>query len=287
MNMKLTVGVAVCGGALLAASHECRAQSADTEGFETAPLDFLPALTGDYFRFESEAVDRPFHVYVSFPQSYSADPSARYPVVYVLDGDALFPIIAPTHLFLTIDEDLPEAVIVGVAYGSFDPSINKRGYDFTPPAPDADKDQGGAPAFHAFLKEELIPHVERRYRADPSKRILFGQSAGGGMVLYSAFTDPDTFWGRIASNPTFDPGRKMFFSRPAAASRDDLGLVVTSGSNDQALLREAALEWFSAWDGADDLPWKLHTVTIEGGTHAAYSPSSYRTGILWLFGLDE
>ena len=27
------------------------------------------------------------------------------------------------------------------------------------------------------------------------------------MVLYSAFTDPDLFWGRIASNPTFEPGR--------------------------------------------------------------------------------
>jgi predicted alpha/beta superfamily hydrolase len=244
-------------------------------------------LTGDYFRFESEAVDRPFHVYVSFPQSYGADPSARYPVVYVLDGDTLFPVIAPIHLFLTIDENLPEAIIVGVAYGSFDPSINRRGYDFTPPASDAGADQGGAPAFNAFLKEELIPHVERRYRADSSKRILFGQSAGGGMVLYSAFTDPDTFWGRIASNPNFDPGRDMFFSRPADALRDDLGLVVTSGSNDKTLLREAALDWFSAWDGAADLPWRLHTVTIDGGTHAAYSPSSYRAGILWLFGLDE
>jgi uncharacterized protein len=287
VHWNLAAGLAVCGAALLAASHECRGQSVDTEGLETTPLDFLPALTGDYFRFDSRAVERPFHVYVSLPQSYRGDPSARYPVVYVLDGDSLFPIIAPTHLFLTIDEDLPEAIIVGVAYGSFDPSTNRRGYDFTPPATDAAADQGGAPAFHAFLEDELIPIVERRYRADPAKRILFGQSRGGGMVLYSAFTDPDVFWGRIASNPTFDPGRRMFFSQPPVASREDLALVVTSGSKDQTLLREAALEWFSTWDGATDFPWKLQTVTIDGGTHAAFSPSSYRTGMLWLFGLKE
>jgi hypothetical protein len=103
------------------------------------------------------------------------------------------------------------------------------------------------------------------------------------MVLYSAFADPDAFWGRIASNPTFDPGRSMFFSRPPAASEEDLVLIVTSGSEDQSLLREAALEWFSAWDGATELPWRLHAVTIDGGTHAAFSPISYRIGVLSLF----
>lgn len=283
MQRNLTAGIALCGTALLGASQECGGQSPDAAAVGASPLAFLPALTGDYFRTDSEAVQRPFHVFVSLPQSYGANPNARFPVVYVLDGDSLFPIVAPTHLFLTIDEDLPEAIIVGIAYGSFDPSINKRGYDFTPPASDAAVGQGGAPAFHAFLTDELIPLVERRYRADPRKRVLFGQSRGGGMVLYSAFTHPDAFWGRIASNPTFDPGRSMFFSRPREASAENLALIVTSGSKDQTSLREAALEWFSAWEGATDLPWRLHAVTIDGGTHAAFSPISYRIGVLSLF----
>jgi predicted alpha/beta superfamily hydrolase len=283
MLVNLTAGIAVFGAALLAVSHECRAQPVTTEAVETSPLSLLPSLTGDYFRLESEAVKRAFHVFVSLPQSYDADATAQYPVIYVLDGDSLFPIIAPTHLFLTIDEDLPEAIIVGIAYGSFDPSVNRRGYDFTPPASDAAAGQGGAPAFHSFLTGELLPLVEERYRADSAKRILFGQSRGGGMVLYSAFTDPDAFWGRIASNPTFDPGRTMFFARPPEASSENLALVVTSGSKDQTSLREAALEWFSAWDGVNDLPWRLHPVTIDGGTHAAFSPISYRIGMLALF----
>ena len=284
---RLAIGIAIVALASLLPQYQSRAQTDAPHQGKNAPLSYLPALDGDYFRVDSKAVGRAFHIFVSLPQSYDTNRDSTYPVVYVLDGDSLFPIIAPTHLFLNIDYNLPEAVIVGIAYGSFDPSINRRGYDFTAPSPDANASQGGAPKFHSFLEDELIPLVEQRYRVDSSRRVLFGQSRGGGMVLYSAFTDPDAFWGRIASNPTFDPGRELFFSTPANADRDDLGLVVTSGSNDIQSLRKAALEWFSAWDGADDLPWRLRTATVDCGTHASFSPSSYRTAMLWLFGIDE
>ena len=107
------------------------------------------------------------------------------------------------------------------------------------------------------------------------------------MVLYSALTDPDLFWGRIASNPAFEPGRKLFFSPAARASESDLGLVVTSGSRDRQNLRAAALEWFDAWEAVEDKPWALRTITIERGTHAADSSNSYRAGMLWLFNRTE
>ncbi|MBE8715961.1 alpha/beta hydrolase [Cellvibrio polysaccharolyticus] len=253
---------------------------------EHIPLHHLPALNGDYFKFDSSEVGRPFHIYIRFPVGYS-EQNKSYPVVYLLDGDSLFPILAANHLFLTYDEGLAEAIVVGISYGSFDASINKRGFDFTAPAPDAKPGQGGAPAFHKFLELELIPEIETRYRADPAKRILFGQSRGGFMVLYSAFTNPDFFWGRIASNPTFDPGRDLLFSSTPSASRSDLALVVTSGTRDYPPLREAALEWYEAWGEADEMPWALNFVTINNGTHAANSTDSYRAGMLWLFSRDK
>lgn len=204
--------------------------------------------------------------------------------MYLLDGDSLFPILDANHLFLTYDEGLPEAIVVGIAYGSFDPGTNRRGFDCSAPAPDASPDQGGAPAFQQFLKSELIPEVEKRYRGDSTRRILFGQSRGGYMVLYSAFTDPDLFWGRIASNPSFDPGRERFFAPASGAMRSDLGLVATSGSRDRPDFRAAARVWFDAWEKRGDAPWALRTATIEGATHAADSANSYRLGMLWLFG---
>lgn len=242
------------------------------------PLDYLPALKGDYFTHESRSVGRPFHVYVAFPESYAAKPDARYPVIFLLDGDSTFPILATYHWFLNYDEGVPQAIVVGIAYGSFDPAINKRDHDFS-----AD----GAAAFHAFLKQELIPEVDRRHRTDPARRVLFGQSAGGYMVLYSAFTDPDLFWGRVASNPSLHRGGALFFSKPAPATRNDLGLVVTSGTRDAPRSRKSASEWFKSWEARTDTSWQLKTITLDGGTHAADITNSYRAGLVWLFSRDR
>lgn len=262
------------------------AQQLDEAQFESGPLEFLPGISGDYFKYDSKIVGRPFHIYIRLPENYGDNLEQKYPVVYVLDGDSLFPVIAPNHLFLTYDLGLPESIIVGIAYGSFKPEINKRGFDFSAPAKDAKPNQGGAPEFLEFLKSELIPAVENRYRTQPDRRVLFGQSRGGYMVLYSAFKDPDLFWGRIASNPSFNPGRELFFSRGAVSSKDDLGLVLTSGSLDYPYLRESAVEWFSFWQDDTGAPWSIKTVTIEDGTHASYSATSYRIGMLWLFDKD-
>ena len=290
MSKRITRGIAVWAilvpGALLFLC-QTTAQVIPRDSEAVRPLDHLPALRGDYFQFGSQHVGRPFHIYIRLPEGYEENSAEQYPVVYLLDGDSLFPILAANHLFLNYDDGLPEAIVVGIAYGSFDPETNKRGLDFSAPAPDAGPDQGGAPEFHAFLKSELLPVVESRYRADSSRRVLFGQSRGGYMVLYSAFTDPDLFWGRIASNPSFEPGRDLFFSPAATAARDDLGLVVTSGSRDFPELRESALEWFQAWEERSDAPWALNAVTIQGGTHAADSPNSYRFGMIWLFNRNE
>jgi hypothetical protein len=254
----------------------------DAAAARVTPLDHLPALKGDYFPIDSAATGRRYHIYVRYPENYAAEPNRTYPVVYLLDGDSLFPILAANHLFLHYDDRLPEALVVGIAYGGFGQPLNKRSIDFNWPGPGVEAGNGGAPAFQAFLRTELLPRVERSYRADPARRILFGQSRGGSFVLYSAFTDPDLFWGRIASNPSFDPGRELLFAAPAAATRRDLRLAVTSGTRDRPRLRQGALEWFSAWGERRDLPWALRAIHIEGGTHAADATRSYREAMLWL-----
>ncbi|MEM9555616.1 MAG: alpha/beta hydrolase-fold protein [Acidobacteriota bacterium] len=294
-----------CLALLLSLTLGCQESTPSTElpepapSLEVTPLDHLPALRGDYFELASEEVGRSFHIYVRFPEGYESpevsedEPAGdspddtRYPVVYLLDGDSLFPILAANHLFLAYDDGLPEAVVVGIAYGSFERPINQRGHDFSAPADDAEEWQGGAPAFHAFLENELLPTVEERYRVDPSRRVLFGQSRGGHFVLWSAFEHPDVFWGRIASNPSFTPGRERFFAPPAAAIRDDLNLVVTSGTDDRPQYREGAVAFADAWREVGDLPWSLEVVTLDGGTHAADSARSYRAGMRRFFGLED
>lgn len=247
------------------------------------PLDHLPALRGDYFPLRSQATGRTYHVYVRLPEGYGADPDRRWPVVYLLDGDSLFPLLAPTHLFLHYDEHLPDAVIVGIAYGSFEPSINKRNIDFSAPGGDTPEGEGGAPAFLAFLERELLPGVERRHRTDPARRVLLGQSRSGYFVLWSALQAPDLFQARIASNPAFSRTREALFQLPAAHQRDDLRLVIASGARDEAFRMENATQWLSSWNARADRPWTLRHEVLPEGTHAASIGEAYRRAMRWLF----
>lgn len=261
------------GAALALAS--C-APSANGPGPHT-PLDYLPALKGDYFPLASRGTGTTYHIYIRYPEGYASEPKRTYPVVYLLDGDSAFPLLAPEHLFIHYDDKVPDAIIVGIAYGSFD---NKRHFDFSPPSGKAT--EGGAPAFERFLRDRLIPAVESRTRADPTRRILVGQSRGGGFVFYSAFTDPDLFWARIASSPTLTPGRDIYFAAPAPAQRTDLQFVVADGSKDYPELRPDTVAWESEWAHRQG-SWRLKIITIEGGTHAANLPDVYRQAMDWLF----
>lgn len=252
-----------------------------------APLDYLPGLAGDYFKLESEKVARPFHIHVRLPEKYE-ESEGPYPVVYLLDGDVLFPILGAYHLLLHYDEPVPDAIVVGISYGTFDRNNgNYRAVDYSTPPLDDGNPQGGAFAFQAFLADELIPAVEARFKADPSKRILVGQSRGAHFVLYSALTRPDLFWGRIASNPSLHPHKEFFFRDLSAIEPADSNLYFSRGSRDWENLRADTIELFEHFDAAGSTPWRLKTATMSGETHAAGIVNVYRDAMLWLFGSEE
>ena len=105
------------------------------------------------------------------------------------------------------------------------------------------------------------------------------------MILYSGFTRPDLFWARVASNPSWVPGREIFYGAPAAASRKDLHLLVAVGTQEYPDRRVAAAEWFRYWD-ARKAPWKLTRIDIQGGTHSADAANAYRSAMRRLFGIS-
>lgn len=252
---------------------------------EHGPLAYLPALAGDYFELDSAEVGRNYHIFIRLPEGYADNPEKRYPVVYLLDGDSLFPMLAPQHLFLTYDEKLPEAIIVGIAFGGFG-EVNTRGIDFRSVLDDGS--QGRAGQFLAMLQKELIPHIDAHYRSDVTRRVLVGQSRGGSMALYTAWNAPGLFWGHIASNPGREPNDKSLYGMnvPPPAKPQNGWVIVASGSRDRDYLRGTALEWRDTIGARDDLPWRTEFIDIEGGTHAASIHLVYRQAMLMMFADD-
>ena len=271
---KLTVLFAV--SVLLVASAS--AQDLDTR--------FLQGI-GDsrYERIESETIGRGFHLYVMLPEGYEDQPDQQYPTVYVLDGGALFPLLTAYYRYLNFGEEVPDAIIVGISYGSatFEGG-NYRSTDFTAPSDERDY-WGGAGKLQDFLGDELLPHIEDKYRSRPDRRIIFGQSLGGQFVLYTALTDPDLFWGHIASNPALHRNLPFFLESHSVANStgESSRVFVASGSHDDPRFRAPALKWIEHWTDSDAVPWQLETMTLDGHSHMSAPPASFREGMRWLF----
>jgi uncharacterized protein len=146
----------------------------------------------------------------------------RAPVVYVLDAEANFDTV------VRVLEDLgrthPAAssmVVVGVG------NIWSRYRDYTPtriaatPQLDAQTaaTTGGGRNFIAFLKTELIPHVEQKYPVS-SKRILVGHSIGGLIGIEMLLNDQEMFTHYIAIDPSmwWDGRRLLIGAQPILKS---------------------------------------------------------------------
>ena len=252
-------------------------------------MQYLQGLGGTrYHHVEAAVIGRAYHIYVMVPDEYDQEPDETYPTIYVLDGGALFPLLSAYHRYLRFSEEAPNAIIVGISYGSSSfEGGNYRSTDYT--AKSAERDYwGGAQEFQQFLSDELLPLIEDTYRSRADRRVIFGQSLGGQFVLYTALTRPNMFWGHIASNPALHRNLPFFLQKHAkpAPAPERSRLFVGSGTLDDPRFRGPAVEWIEHWSGRDDNPWLLRTMDLDGHTHMSAPPASFRQGMRWLFLTD-
>ncbi len=153
-----------------------------------------------------------YRLFVSVPGT--PPPAQGYPVLYVLDGNASFPVaawVARTLERRRLVTGQTPPLVVGVGYpGSADFDFAARRRDYTIAAPglsgdgvtNSEGEQGGADAFLDFLEQEVKPLVAQRHPVDAESQALFGHSFGGLLVLHALFTRPSSFSTFVASSPS-------------------------------------------------------------------------------------
>jgi len=250
---------------------------------------FMQGISNTYYHeLSSEIIGRSYHIYVMQPAGQEQSNEENYPTVYILDGGALFPLLTVYYRYLVLAEEIPEAIIVAISYGSDNfEGGNYRSTDYT--AKSSEREYwGGAERFQSFMSDELFPFIEQNYRSRSDRRIIFGQSLGGQFVLYTALMDLDLFWGHIASNPALHRNLPFFLKRhnEAVAERTSSKLFVSSGSMDEPRFRKPALKWIEHWSAIDTLPWQLKTINLDGHSHMSAPPAAFRQGMRWLFSSD-
>lgn len=144
---------------------------------------------------------------VALPRSYHerAHEARDYPVLYILDAERHFRSSSAVVDHMAGEgEVIPEMIVVGV-YGQ-----GSRARDLTPThsrigstgvARKHLEVSGGADAFLTFLRHELIPEIDRRYRTRPY-RVLAGHSLGGLFALHTLTRAPELFDAFLAVDPS-------------------------------------------------------------------------------------
>lgn len=196
----------------------------------------------------SQRTDRDYRIYIAEPRQ--APPPGGYPVLYVLDGNALFPGLAIQAQAL---EDRPDpslrdsVLVVGIGYpGEALYQFKARAKDYTPDAEDRQRlpgreppPAGGAEDFLAFIQTELKPLISRRYPVNAQAQTLFGHSYGGLFTLYTLLNQPQAFQGYVAASPSiwwykgYIDRTLAGFERHAAERRLAARLLVTAGSAEE------------------------------------------------------
>jgi len=120
----------------------------------------------------------------------------RYPVVYVLDGDAHF--LSTVGIIQQLSQAngntiLPEMIVVGI-------ENTNRLRDLTPSSVTPGSNAKVNP-FVNFLEDELIPYVDKNYNTAPY-RILVGHSLGGLTAIDILTNSPELFNAYIAIDPS-------------------------------------------------------------------------------------
>lgn len=180
-------------------------------------FDFRSALNGESYRIQ---------VFVP----YGAPPAGGYPVLYVLDGNALFGTVANAVRNRSQAGEISPAVVVGIASGSGSDAAD-RTLDFTssdmtdheklvikdigPNAP-----YGGSDRFLRVIEEEVGPHVQRITPVDRARSIIFGWSLGGLFVVHTMLTHPHAFSAYAALSPSLWRGNRAVFRELPSFKRE-------------------------------------------------------------------
>lgn len=141
--------------------------------------------------------ERVIHVFL--PENYKLGSAEKYDVLYILDGESnvrSIPALNTAIQHFTLRETfLPPTIMVAVFN-------TNRERDFTPTRVAGFPTTGGSDKFLAFLKNELIPHVNKSYPAN-GNNILFGHSLGGLFSMYAFLSEPQLFNSYLAADPSF------------------------------------------------------------------------------------
>ena len=128
-------------------------------------------------------------VWIHIPKSNGGNENTgkgRYPVIYLLDGDANFNDIVSITEFMSNAGLCPPMIVVGILHHS---RMTELTFGTDKEMPGA---VGSGEKFMLYVEKELMPYIESNYPTAPYK-LFIGHSVGGLTVVNTLIHHPDLF----------------------------------------------------------------------------------------------
>ena len=271
--------------AALCATLAGAAQAADAA---THPAYTLP--NSEVRDLPRNAAGRQYQLYIGLPGDYAKNPDQHYPVVYVTDGYWDFQKIFALQGTLVWDQEAPSYITVGIGYVGTDLDYGSmRRWELSPVAYGAHgpEKSGHAADFLHALATEIIPFVQREYRADPSHRVLAGASLGGLFTLFAMYTQPELFESYVALTPAVVIGNDWLLGYEdtfAKAGRPLNGrLFVSGGADETPSYLAGILRYNQRVQSRAHAGLAYQFRLIDGERHATAQFDGYARGLLFAF----
>ncbi len=147
--------------------------------------------------------ERILKIYV--PESFKTDSTKVYPLAVILDAEHLFDVYVANAKLFALKDKAPEQIVVGVYQNQngerkADVQVNIETNLLTE----------GSSKFYKFIKKELVPYMEDKYRISQFKTIV-GNTITGNFINYYLVEDNPLFDAYININPSFPPGISGLF----------------------------------------------------------------------------
>lgn len=240
-----------------------------------AQAEGTDVVIGQSLTMNSKVLDREVNVLIYVPDGYNIS-STNYAVLYDLNSFN-FTYDSGTVELLARGLNIPNMIVVGV------PPL-ERGYVPTP-FEERGEEPSGADLSIKFLREELIPFVEKNYRTN-AFRILYGHSVGGLFTMYTLFNHPDLFTAYVAGSPWFQTNNQYWLKNIEKMAKerklDDKFLFMTVGKGEAELTLDTfrELEKWMNDKPITGLTWKSAWVE---GDHGSMVGRNIYDGLLFFF----
>jgi hypothetical protein len=220
---------------------------------------------GKYKKFESVILGGEVTYLEHLPDSYEKS-GKKYPVIYTMNGQITSQFANDAATLDNLSNDrVPDMILIGIS------NTGAAGKYWS--CPDDSGHVNNGETFYTFLRDELIPEINKNYRTN-GYQILSGQSNTGLFVMYNFLFYPDLFNAYIIASPMFGWCPDFFMNKTTSFLKDhpDLNKMLYISYGDLDYLQ--VLNYINDYkeilkQSPESLEWKVDL--IENSSHVPFA----------------